>query len=142
LDFGLSIPDDSLFLRVLREAKKTDHLTGRSYLYQAYETSNGIFDHLHQGMLDDTPEIDPDEKRPLSSVAMHFAEDTSSTSMLYQRIRVFKDRKVYALMGLNLTEFLELPRDLCDFILSECSKHQDRESTATEEVLLDLNRPR
>lgn len=142
LDFGLSIPEDSLFLRVLREAKKTDPFTGRAYLHQAYETSNAIFDHLQQGMLDDSPGIEPDQKRPLSSVAMHFAEDTSSTSVLYQRIRIFKDRKVYALMGLNLTEFLELPRDLCDFILSECGKHQDREATATDEVLKDLNRVR
>lgn len=141
LDFGLELPEDSLLIRVLREAKKTDHLTGRSILYQAYETTFGVFDYMAQAMTEHA-QLDPDLKRPLASVALHFAEDVSSTSRLYELIRAFKDRKVYSVMGLSLTEFLDLPHDICEFILTECNKQQERDTASAQQVINDLNQTR
>ena len=138
VDFGLDIQEDSLLLRVLHEGRKTDYFTGRQHLYQAYETSMGVFDHLTQALRDDNVTLDPHAKRPLSSVAMHFAEDTTSTSILYHRFELFRDRKVYATTGLNWVQFLELPRDQCDMVLLACGRQLEKEAQVTNRVLADL----
>lgn len=128
-------------MRVLRESKKTDTVTAKSILYQAYETAFGIHDYLDEAM-QESVQPNPDKKRPLSSVGMHFAEDFSSTSKLYEMIRIFKDRKVFSVMGLNLTEFLDLPHDVCEYILIECSKQQQQEAVVAQQVMGDLTRMR
>lgn len=83
---------------------------------------------------------DPTYKKPLSSVALHYAEDFSSTSKLAEVIKVFADNKVYQYYGLNLTEFLELPHEICTMILKDCDERQKKESTVANKMMTDLNK--
>jgi hypothetical protein len=117
---------NTVLVDVLNKAKKTDLVSAKAMLYQAYETTMGIHDYFAQDALE-REEPDPNKIRPLSEVAMHFAEDACSTSRLYEMIRVFEDRKVYPYFGLNLKEFLELPHDICENILEICLSRQTKE---------------
>lgn len=136
-DFGLGVVDHALFNRVLREGKKSGYFTARQHLYQAYETAAGVFNHLLHGVTDDA-QLDPDLKRPLSSVAMHFAEDTTGTSILNYRWNMYKDKKVFSISGLNWLDFLSLPRDQVEMILESCSKQNDQEAKINAEVARDF----
>ena len=138
MDFGLTEGVDSLLLRVLRETKKTDSLTAKSILYEAYETSFGIYDYLEQASLESV-ESQPDKKRPLSSVALHFAEDVSCTSKLYEMLDLFIDRNVLATTGMNWQQFLDLPHDLCERILIKCGKKQQHDSAIQQHAINSMN---
>lgn len=82
---------------------------------------------------------DINQKRPLTEVAVHEAENCSSTSLLYDRIRIYRDRKVYNTFGLSLTEFLNYPPDICEHILLLCLEQQEQDNKAQQDVLEDLN---
>lgn len=141
MGFGLNLDDDSLLLHVLRHSKRTDPLTAKSILYQAYETTFGIHDYLQEAMMEKS-ELDPHKKRPLSSVALHFAEDFCSTSRLYEMLDVFIDKNVHATTGLNLEQFLQLPHDVCEQILIRCDKKQAKDAAVQADVLNNLNTTR
>jgi hypothetical protein len=78
--------------------------------------------------------------RPLSSVAMHKGEDSSGTSRLYEMIEIFKDKKVYSYFGLSLIDFMSLPVDICDHILTVCMKSIKEDNSITETALNNLNK--
>lgn len=138
LDFNLSLSKDSIFVRTLHEAKKTDLRTGRQHLQQAYETTSGIFDHLAHAFMDDA-QTNPGLKRPLAAVALHPAEDTTTVSLKRERFRQFKDAKVYATTGMSWDVFLEQPREMVEFILEECRADLVRAGKVTDGVLAELN---
>lgn len=48
------------------------------------------------------------------------SEDVLETSLLYERVKQFKDAGVYKHFGLNLNEFLNLPRHMVLHILKLC----------------------
>jgi hypothetical protein len=121
LDFGVEIPDNSSLVRVLRNSKKMDPVSSRIVLQQAYEDTFGIFNYISQIKQEQTI-TDPGLKRPLSSVAMHPAEDTSAGSRIRELIKIYARLKVYQNYGLSFTELLELPVEYVDDILMECSK--------------------
>ncbi len=139
--FGLELSDDALLIQVLQRSKKTDVMTAKSILYQAYETNYGIHDYLGQAM-QETAQTDPNNKRPLSSVALHFAEDYCAPSRLYEMIDIFVDKNVHGITGLNLQQFLELPHDVCEQVLIRCDKKQSRDAAAQASVLNSLNSTR
>lgn len=141
VDFGLDIDDDALILKVLQESKRTDPMTAKSILQQAYETTHGIYDYLMEAVRESS-EPDPHKKRPLSSVALHFAEDYSRTSRLYEMLDIFIDKNVYGTTGLNLHQFLELPHDIAQQVLMKCDKKQAKDAQAQSEVLNNLNNTR
>ncbi len=82
---------------------------------------------------------DPDKKRPLVSVAAHPSEDISSRSKLFQRIKLHKDAKVYPLFGLDLISFLELPTEICDYILSICNEQNKQDAKIQKDVIDSIN---
>lgn len=133
--------DDALLIQVLQRSKKTNVLTAKSILQQAYETNYGIHDYLMQGV-QETTQTDPHSKRPLSSVALHFAEDYCAPSQLYDMIDLFIDKNVHGITGLNLSQFLELPHDVCEQVLIRCDKKQARDAAAQNSVLNSLNNGR
>lgn len=92
-----------------------------------YETVYGIFNHATQAA-----------QRPLALVAMHWCEDTATDSTLYERIDLFLNRDVSKHSGLSLVEFLELPSDLCSYLLEVATKRQKLEGTVASTMLRDL----
>ena len=100
-------------------------------LMDAYETGFGIYNHAQH----------TDNSRPLALVAMHWAEDNTTQSLLHERIEQFKDRNVYQIFGLSLTEFLDLPRDVCTKILEVCGKRQTQEDRIARDIQSQLKNP-
>jgi hypothetical protein len=138
LEFGNIDLNKSVLYNALTRLPKTSFVEGQDLLNQAYETSFGIHDHNEQNGYEEL-ETDPNKKRPLSSVAMHFSCDTSTTSRLYEMMRIFKDKKVYQNFGLSLTEFLEYPPDLCDHMLLLSMEQQEQDYKTQQNVLNNLN---
>jgi hypothetical protein len=54
-------------------------------------------------------------------------------------MRVYRDRKVYSIFGLSLTEFLELTPEICDHILTLCMDQQIAEVETQEKVMKEIN---
>lgn len=69
-------------------------------LGMAYETTYGIYDHYSSA-----------DNNPLSTVAMHPAEEYKELSGLYRAIERYERQGINNRFGLSLTEYLELPRD-------------------------------
>jgi len=133
-----------LLMKVLREAKKTSILDAKSILYQAYETSFGIHDYISQAVNEEV-QPDPARKRPLSAVAMHFAEDHSTTSRLYEMMRLFLKHNVFQATGLNWQQFLQLPHDQAEYLLLQCKQKLEKDvksgAAAMQQFQQDLGRP-
>lgn len=113
-------------------------IEAKTILNQAYEQTFGVFDHLGQNNLE-TIDANPDSKRPMIEVAFHPSEDICARSQLYKTIKEFKDRKVYQYFGLSLLEFLDLPVDICDYILDVSGKQTTAENTKQGHLLNELN---
>jgi hypothetical protein len=60
--------------------------------------------------------------RPLSSVAYQNGEDTFIYSKTFDTIKAFADSNVKEFYGINLQEFLQYPRVICDYILKDSQK--------------------
>lgn len=102
-------------------------------LQDVYESGYGIYNHASNSV---------DNSRPLALVAMHWAENASEGSVLYERIEQFRERNVYQTFGLSLTEFLDLPRDICIKILESCSKKQATEHNVVDTLQQSLDNSR
>lgn len=96
-------------------------------LLEKYETVHGIYNHAID---------DPD--KPLAIVALHDGENTGIGSTLYERIELFAERGVTKHFGLSLSEFLELPTDVCDRILEISNKRQAIEGSVAGNMLAQL----
>ena len=103
---------------------------GQILLLDVYESGYGIYDHSQHAV---------DNSRPLALVAMNWEEDASTGSQLYERIELFKERQIYQIFGLSLTEFLDLPRDICTKILESCGKKQNEEGKVVDDISRHLN---
>lgn len=84
--------------------RELDSYTTQLLLREAYETLYQIFDH----------EAEQAALRPLAHVAMHPKEDETNYSRLYQTIRRYHKQKLKDLTGLNITQFLDQPRELVE----------------------------
>lgn len=87
-----------------------------------YDTKFGIFDHGEAA------------ERPLAAVALHDAEENGPTSALYETIRLFASTNVYKYFGLNLDEFLAMPREFTTLILEVAQEKTIKDS----KVMSDL----
>lgn len=96
-------------------------------LAETYETVYGI--HRH------TPTGDP-----LESILLHPLEDVSANSRLYEHVRKFFRRDVYKHSGLSLTEFFELPREICDLVYSECEVKAKEEGQISNNLAEEMKR--
>lgn len=68
-----------------------------------YETDYGIFDHEH----------DNDRHNPLALIAMREAEKTNGP--LFERMKEYRERQIKDHWGLNWIEFINQPREVCEF---------------------------
>lgn len=93
-------------------------------LYDLYEMNYGIFNHRNAS-----------KTKPLSSVALHECENIGADSNLYKVIEAYVSRGVKEVTGLTLTEYLELPTDICIKIMEICSA----DSAAKTKIFDNLN---
>lgn len=111
----------------MRLAPRLKSSDAQLLLRDSYETTFGIYNH----------EVD-DPARPMALMAMHPAEDSSTGSLLYERIEQFGEKQVPKWYGLSLKDFLSLPTDICIKILQECEKLRNKESTDTSNLISQL----
>lgn len=125
--------------RVLLESKKMSLVAGKELLYQAYDLSFGIFDYVKQ-RYDEDRNKNPNTARPLSSVALHPAEDMSGPNTRFGHIaKAFIEFKMAAALGYNLTEFLDLPVEYVDLLIRITRANHNLDSKANSDAINNLN---
>lgn len=87
------------------------------FLRESYDKHYGIYNH----------DIN-DPKRPYALVELHDAERVTAVSPLYEMLDHFPEKQILKYFGLNLLQFLELPRDVCLKIVECCEKQMTKET--------------
>lgn len=138
-DFGGHVPEDNLLRRVIETGPMVKNSSDlQLMLRDMYETTYGIYDHNK----------DRDEDL-LSLVAIREGEDGSVGGHLYERIRQFDKREILKFFGLSVTEFLELPTDIANYLVElsvqkQASNHnvaRDAEQQVQQQLGLFDNQP-
>ena len=130
---------NSLFSRLLLESKKMSIVAGKELLYQAYDLSFGIHDYIKQRYNEDHSN-DLTKNRPLSSVALHPAEDISGPDSRFGHIaKAFIEFKMATSLGYNLTEFLDLPVEYVELLVRIARKNHELDYRANNEGIQNLN---
>lgn len=93
-----------------------------------------MFDYIKQELKDRNAVL-IEHKRPLVSIAMHPSEDSAGTSKIRLTMSKYADCKVGEYYGLSLLEFLELPVEYAEFILSDCEKRLTKHLDVQENAL-------
>lgn len=96
-------------------------------LREAYDTAYGIYNH------DLTA-----EDRPLALIAFHGAEDTMTQSLLYERVRHFKEKQIGKYFNMSFDKFIELPTDLCLYMMDQATQWMKKDVKAAADVFNDL----
>lgn len=129
--FGIYLPGNLTFhdylSQILTDISKLKGIDAQIVLRQFYETKFGIFDHILNG-----------NQRPLSTVALYDAEENGPSSLLYSRIESYMRSEVYKHTGLNLVEFLNLPREIVQLIFRITENKTHTEGQALSEVQQQL----
>lgn len=126
--FGEGVSISQQIQHMIDTSPKLKITDAQLMMLDVYESGFGIYNH------------NIDSERPLALVAMHWSEDNTTQSALHERIEQFHERNVYQAFGLNLTEFLELPRDVCIKILDICGKKQSREDRVAQDLQQQFNK--
>lgn len=103
-------------------------------LYALYETNHGIFNHINGPNKD---------SQPLAMVAMHESENNTSDTTLYEQIELYLKLDVYKNTGLNLNDFLDLPREFIIHLynlLKVKNQHENTEAAKINNALGDLGK--
>jgi hypothetical protein len=131
LDFPVEIDEDSFLVNVMRSAPKTDYLTGVQYLRQAYEVTFGIHDHIQQ-FENEQQNKNPELARPLSSVAIHHAEDLSKSSRFQYLYKRFAKLEIGQKFNVTLPQFIKLPHEhvMMLFSIAEALLEEDNKRAA------------
>jgi hypothetical protein len=96
-------------------------------MLENYETLFGIYNH------------DLEEKdRPFALVEMHTAEDTYTSSLLYERMREFAYHKVDSTFQISFLDFLALPVHMATEMMLVAAKEKAREDRGAEEMFKKL----
>ena len=93
-------------------------------LRERYEEEYGIY-----------PHDAPGEDRPLALVALQWAEDATTGSLLYERLQEFADKGVGKIFNISLDKFLELPTDTCLKMFEIASKLKTEEGKIAQNLL-------
>lgn len=106
---------------MLESARKIDSISAQILLREAYEISYDI-------VSDDEP------YHPWSLVLERHKENYTDYGTLYRTIYSYRLRDVNKRFGLNLTEFLDLPREFVELVFMICQE----EDTTGEETIANL----
>lgn len=131
--------DKALINRVIAETKKMSLLAGKETLYQAYDMTFGIHDYVQQAMRENES-TDPASKRPLSSVAMHSAEDfPGHSTRIGHLMKAFAEYKIATHFGISFPDFLKLPVEYVGTMLTVARENSEREAKAQSNAIATLN---
>lgn len=86
-----------------------------------YDETYGIFDHTKHS-----------HERPLALVGYHPKEDLIEGGMYFTLIREYKQYKIKDHFGYNLTEWMDLPKHIADFLIELAdgyNKQSEKEKT-------------
>lgn len=97
-------------------------------LLEAYDITFRIYNHELQA------------QSPLDYIKMHPGEDYCQHSLLYARIREFARKRVGRVFNISLVEFLDLPRDICDYMIDVAVDQMNDESQTMEQLREDLEK--
>lgn len=100
-------------------------------MYDLYETNYGIFNHLNSTL---------NKNRPLASVAMFECEDINNNSLLEQVTRTYVKKGIKDVFGLNLNEFLNLPKDIIEILISISDEERRNKENIMSSVEKEIGR--
>lgn len=118
---------DEFITRLIETMPKLNCVDANMLLYDMYEVNYKIFNH-----------IGASKKRPLSSVALHDAEDNTTTSNLYEAIDTYQKNGIKEIFGLSLNEYLDLPTEICIKLLESASTEYSKKSSVINGLEKDL----
>lgn len=96
---------------------------------EEYDTAFNIYNH-HTS----------DADKVYASSQLHWSEDCTSTSELYNAIDRFIELNVTAKTGLSLKDYLSLPRHICQKVMEACAASMRRETDASSAMLQELQK--
>lgn len=108
-----------------------DSITTQLLLGESYETLYGIMDHNDPNVYKD---------RPLAAVAFHDKEDYTTHSRLYNTIRRFYRQKMGDFTRMNIVQFLNLPREMVEFLFAFAAEETKKNSQGTSDLIAALER--
>lgn len=104
---------------IMANIKKMGSIDTQISLRQYYETVFGVFDHPAN-----------EASRPMSVVALYDTEENGRTSLLRARIEQYIKSSVNKYTGLNLQEFLSMPREYVQWVFQFCEDKMKLEDEA------------
>ncbi len=113
--------ENNVFYSTLREYPSKDGITNGMVLQEVYDIAFGVNDHSN-------------DSSPLSLIKMHPTEDMHSRSMLYSRVKRYINMDIHQSTGLNLIDFLELPREMVELIFAEITVKNTKSGSAMNEL--------
>ena len=96
-------------------------------LNEWYETATGLYNHF-----------DGSNRRPIASVALHPQEDIYQGDLLKEHVDQFSLKNIYKTFGINLIDFLNLPRHVCEMITVAATNELRRKATEADKIEKDL----
>lgn len=125
--FGKPSPVDKL---LSLHSGPLDNISTKMVLSEFYDVQYGIYNHDAD---------DPDRpRRPLALVAMHPKENPSEFSALYRMLDRFAHHQIYEKFGLNLEEFLSLPREMVERIFHVSAEKAKKDNKVVDAAMAQL----
>lgn len=78
-----------------------------------------------------------DRNHPFATSLWRESEEINLRSPLYQRLRRFREYRVYELWNISLENFLDLPRETVEYILDECAKELAKRNKSNRKMHQD-----
>lgn len=130
--FGDTVSYESI-LKIITDHKRafSSNVVAQLHYNESYDKLFGIYDH------DKNP-----NNLPMPEVAIHWTEDVSEDSPLYESITSFIDNNVAKYTNMSYDKFLELPSDLVRFITEKCIDRAQREADMQQQILEAANAAR
>lgn len=135
----LSNPNSTI-VQLIRIQPKCTYVEAANLMLQAYDTDYAIFNHVQEEAKLDNPEMDKLQYRPLSSVALHPAEDLSGEySARKTMARQFADMKMGTLFNIAFDDFLNLPVNIVEELFTVAREYNQIALAADADQVKKLN---
>jgi hypothetical protein len=137
--YATLLTDDSVIARVLDSSPKTDSITARLQLREAFDITSNAFNYFeHEARWSSLP---LNERRPLATVALHKAFDNNQVLSYKSLMKTHAKRRIHELFGLNFVEFLQLPRARIEEMLEVAEEISKEEAKTIDGLKENLDNP-
>lgn len=128
--FGLEIDYDSMIKDILEKFPQTSFIDAKIAFLDIYETTTGVWDHLTDSY--------KKKQRPLASVALHDSESVTEGTELYSVLSRYIKDEIYKEVGLNLTDFLNLPTDIVQYLFKTIEESRAKKEIENTNLLTNI----